>query len=92
MNRTVTPILLPAPERLARTVCQTRGLLYALSALTRRHPDEMLGDEPKDNEAEGLIWLTRDLGDELKELSDEIGDDYAKRQRAAHGEQKGGAA
>ena len=49
MNPTVAPVLLPAPERLTRTVCQTRGLLYALSALQRRHPDELHGEEPTDN-------------------------------------------
>ena len=96
MNPTVAPVLLPAPERLEKTVYQTRGLLYALSALQRRHPDELHGDEPNDDEAVGLGWLARDLGDELKELADEIGDDYANRRQAAYlaanCEQKGGAA
>lgn len=100
-NMNPTDILdpMPAAERLAKTVCQTRGLLYALSALTRRPPDEndeKLGDEPSDDEAEGLIWLARDIGNELDELANEIGDDYAKRAqaayRAAYGEPKGGTA
>jgi hypothetical protein len=73
-----------ASDRLSEIECKTRGLLYALAALVARPPDNCIVCVPHPDEANGLVWLAKDLGERLSEVSLEISHHYGDISAARH--------